>query len=197
VLPPVYSKVSAVIQYTKKASYTEARVENAIRTAMATFYSYANLEFAQIITPEEIEANLLYIEGVESVKVQYLHRFDDTAARSVLVGEPNEIFSFQDSEISTVRLTSDAALSDLVSSTGDLSPVFSSEFYNYNITSSTATITLTPSVTTGATIYLGSTSVDSGDAQTISTPTGVTTAIFTVVAADGITTKTYRVTITR
>jgi hypothetical protein len=197
VLPPVYSRITLVVQYTKKASYTETRVSQAIRSALASQYSYANLDFGQVITPEAVEATLLFVEGVETAKVQYMYRYGDTPARSVLVGEANEIFSFQDGDISVIRLTSDATLSDLVSSTGALSPVFAADFYNYNITSSTTSITLTPSVTTGATIYLGSSVVATGVAQTISTPSGVTTAIFTVVAADGITTKTYRVTITR
>lgn len=199
VLPPIYSRVVTVIQYSKSSGFTEERVTAGLRAAMASQYSYSNAYFAQIITPEEIESNLRFVEGVDSVKVQYLYRNEvgATPVRGLLVGEANEIFSFQDGDTSVVLLSNDATLSDLVSSTGALAPVFSSTFYNYNITSSSSSITLTPSVTSGATIYMNGTAVTSGAAQTVSTPSGQTTVIFSIIAADGVTSKSYRVTITR
>ena len=199
ILPPVYSPVVTVIQYSKKTGFTEQRVTAGIRAALASEYSYSNLYFAQVITPEEIESNLRFVEGVDAVKVQYLYRNEvgATPVRGLLVGAANEIFSFQDGDTSVVLLSDDASLSDLVSSTGALTPVFSSSFYNYNITSSASSITLTPSVVSGSTIYMNGVAVDSGVAQTVSTPVGQTTVVFSIIAADGITSKSYRVTITR
>jgi hypothetical protein len=199
VLPPTYTDVAVAIQYSKQSGYTEERVTASIRSALSAFYSYANLEFGQVISPEEIESNLRFVEGVDSLKVTYLYEsvVGATPGRNLLVAGPGELYSFQDGNVSVVLLSSNASLSGLASSTGALTPAFVSSFYNYNITSTTTSITLTPTGPGGAQIYMNGTLVTSGAAQTVSTPTGVTTVIFSVIAADGITSKSYKVTITR
>jgi hypothetical protein len=202
VSPPTYVPVATTIEYTKKPGYTAEKVEANIRYAIANTFSYNDIEFGQVISAEEVESRLRYTDGVATLRLKYLYRLaSGVMSRSVLVGAKNEIFSFSDGDVTIDELSSDsllAATTGLVSSTGALNPAFVPTFYNYNITSTTATITLTPtSATAGQIITVNGTVATSGSAVTINTPTGLTVVTVTVLAADGITNTTYVVNITR
>jgi hypothetical protein len=196
ILPPTYSRVAISIQYTAMPGYTEEKVTGNIRANLFSLYSYANLSFADVITPEEIEANLRYVDGVLSVKVTSLGRLGDAAGRHTLVGAANEIFTFENDNTSITLLSSVASLSNITSAAGSISPTFVSNFYNYNFVTSTNTTQLTVSSSSGGTIYANGAAQSSGVAFTVNTPSGVTTVPVVVTAADGIAKATYTVTFT-
>jgi len=195
VLPPNYTRITLSLQYTAIPGYSEEKVTANIKAALFSTYSYANLSFANVITPEEIEANLRFVDGVLSVRVISFNRLGSTG-RVTLVGEADEIFTFENANVSVTMLSSVASLSNIASGAGTITPAFSSTFYNYNFTTSTSTTTLTITSASGGTIYADGAEQTSGSPFTVSTPTGTTTVPVIVTAADGIAKKTYTVTFT-
>ena len=200
VSPPTYVPVSVDIFYTKQAQYTEQGIETAITQAIVDKFSYTNSDFNQIIHPEEIEALLRQIPGIINAKVTGLFRSSGSAERSILIGEPDEIFVFLTDDISKAPYSSDASLSALTSSAGVLSPTFSSSFYSYSLVvpSGTTSVNLTASSTsTEAVIKEGTEVRVSGTPFSISTPVGSTAVELLVIAGDGITLKEYEIIVTR
>ena len=94
-----------------------------------------------------------------------------------------------------------ATLSGLVPSSGTLNPTFAAATISYtaSVTNSTTSITVTPTVTDPtSTIKVNGTPVTSGTASgSISLPVGSNSITTVVTAQDGVTTKTYTVTVTR
>jgi Baseplate J-like protein len=216
VAPPVYTPVFLSLAYTIKNGYESSKVESNIRLAVFDYYSYSNLDFAQVITPEEIEARLRRTDGVETIKVKFVNRqADATPSRSVLVGAVNEIFTFEDVNVAVSLLSSNSKLSassGLVVKNGStpltLSPVFNNSFYAYNATNSGTAVTVTPTVDGAATIsvsainngssVLAPTAVATGVASpSITTATGLTVITVTVTAADSVNSTTYVVNVTK
>jgi hypothetical protein len=198
VAPPAYPKGSISIQYTKLPQYTYDQVETSIKTAIITKYGYGESSFGEIIYPEDIEYLLKSIDGVASAQVKLLYRVGDSAARDILVANPNEIFVFTEEEI---NLDAADALSLIQLSVGTLSPTFNTSVTNYAVAlpNGTTTITVTPTaVASTSTIKVAGVTVASGVASSsIATPVGVKTIDVAVTAEDGVTVTTYRVTLTR
>ena len=98
-------------------------------------------------------------------------------------------------------LSSDATLSGLTVSAGDLSPSFgaSTTSYTVNVANSVDSTTFTPTSTNAnASISIGSSSISSGSAsQSYSLAVGVANFDIVVTAEDGTTTQTYTVEVTR
>jgi len=94
-----------------------------------------------------------------------------------------------------------ATLANLVLSSGTLTPVFASgtTIYTASVSSATASITVTPTTSnTGATVKVNGTTVASGTASAaLPLVTGPNTITTVATAPDGITTQTYRLTVTR
>ncbi|CAB4123878.1 Baseplate protein J-like [uncultured Caudovirales phage] len=207
VSPPIYAPVLLSLSYTKKSGYSATTVEANIRSAVFNTYSYNNLSFAQVITPEEVEATLRRTEGVSTLTVNTMSRTSQVAAtRSVLVGSPSEIFTFEDTNVLVSMLSSDASLSGLTVHNGGttltLSPAFGSAFYYYNTTTTGTGVTVTPIGDSQAAIYIsnGTTSqqvVSGATSSSITTSSGITTLTITVVAADKVSTQTYTVYVTK
>ncbi|MEP6611947.1 MAG: cadherin-like beta sandwich domain-containing protein, partial [Mucilaginibacter sp.] len=97
--------------------------------------------------------------------------------------------------------SNDASLSHLTLSSGTLTPVFAAGTLNYtaSVSNATASITITPTASAaGATIKVNGTTVASGSASAALPLVVGQNVINTVVTAqDGVTTKTYKVTVTR
>jgi hypothetical protein len=216
VSPPIYSPVFLSVSYTLKGGYEASKVEANIRLAVFQYYSYSSLSFAQVITPEEVEARLRRTEGVETIKVRFINRqSDESPSRSVLVGGVSEIFTFEDVNVAVSLLSSNSKLSattGLVVKNGStpltLSPAFNNSFYAYNTTNPGTAVTVTPAVDGVATIsvsathngsvVLAPTVVATGVASpSITTTTGLTVVTVTVTAADSINSTTYVVNVTK
>ncbi|MBC6414075.1 MAG: cadherin-like beta sandwich domain-containing protein [Chromatiales bacterium] len=97
--------------------------------------------------------------------------------------------------------SSDASLSDLVVSEGQLDPTFNSDRRNYavEVANATATITVTPTATNAnATITVNAAAVDNGNAtDPIELAEGEVTTIMVVVTAQDDTKNTYTIAVSR
>jgi hypothetical protein len=198
VSPPTYVPVEIDIKYTRLPQFTATQVSSAIKLKLLNEFSYNKVTFGDLITPEDIEFQLKQIEGVRVVQVTSLARTTgNTLGLNALVGQPNEIFVFQETNVTVTESSSNAQLGSLGVPVGTtLSPAFSSDFYTYNLVGvATNTIVLTPiPVDTTATVTINGLS----PSLAVSTPAGTTTAIPVVVAAgDNSTVKVYTVLVSR
>ena len=99
VQPPTYVDAIITVQYVKFAQYTTAEIESALKVAIVTDFGYTNNDFGQTIYPQDIEYSLQQIPGIKTSKVTALHRQGDSGL-ATLIGATNEIFRFQEANIS-------------------------------------------------------------------------------------------------
>lgn len=97
--PPVYVDVILAVQYTANPQYSIAEVESAIKTQIVNEFGYTNVSFQQTIHQQDIEYALNNLLQVKIAKVTALHRQGDTGVVT-LVGDADEIFRFQEGNIS-------------------------------------------------------------------------------------------------
>jgi len=102
VQPPTYADAVIEIQYTKLPQYTSAEVELNIKQMIVSAYGYVNLDFEQTLYPQDIEYSLQQTLGIKTAKLLALHRVGDTGLNT-LVGDPNEIFRFLETNLSLVE----------------------------------------------------------------------------------------------
>ena len=204
IAPPMYVPVTVELEYTKLPNYSASQVETQIKNTILEVYAYNNINFGDVIRPEEIEAQILRLQTVTSVKITALHRTSATPGRTVLIAEPNEIFVFGDLDplvdsIVVTPFSTDASLTSLVASVGTLSPIFATGTLAYTLTvpngTTTTTLTATPT-NAGATVYINGT-LSGGSGTAIATAVGITTVTINVFAASISDTKTYTVGIVR
>jgi len=102
--------------------------------------------------------------------------------------------------VTRAALSTNANLSALTISGGSLTPVFSSNTTTYaaNVDNAVATITVTPTASDAtASITLNGSSITSGSARTVALDIGSNQIPIVVTAQDGVTTKTYSITVAR
>lgn len=97
--PPTYVDIIVAIQYQANPQYTITEVESAIKAAIVNTYGYYNNSFAQTIHQQDIEYTLNGLAEIKIGKVTALHRQGDSGLNT-LVGDVNEIFRFQETNIS-------------------------------------------------------------------------------------------------
>ena len=102
--PPTYVDANITIQYSKLPQYTDAEVQAALMSQLLTVYGYNGMFFQDTIYPQDIEAVLRQVNGVSTVQVTDLYRYGGSAARDTLVGAANEIFRFQEANVSIASL---------------------------------------------------------------------------------------------
>jgi len=196
VAPPTYVPVTLKIVYSKNDQYTSEQAEDELKREIINNYSYAYQDFEQVITPEQIEANLNGLSSIRTSRVTFLHRLDEAPKRAALIGGPSEIFVFQEADFEFVEASNEARLIDLTADSGTLAPTFDPDFYSYNLTGvSAATVVLTPTAAEGATITVNNASPST--AVTLGAVGSVTTIPIVVVAADGTSNKVYTVSVLR
>lgn len=196
VSPPTYVPVSVEVVFSKTSNYTSEQAEDAVKREIVNALQYVLLDFAQTITPEQIEAVLNNLPSVRTAKISKLYRSETSAARASLLGSPAEIFVFLEENLTVIEASDNAQLTELTSSSGTLSPVFNSDFYAYNLVGVTAgTVTLTPVGALGATITVNGATPST--AITLGAVGSITTVPIIVIAADGTTVKTYTVSVYR
>jgi hypothetical protein len=196
VFPPTYVPVTIEVVYSKSLNYTSEQASDDISRAILNDFSYYNLSFEQIITPEQIEASLNGLSSVRTARVSSLHRTGEAAKRAALIGQPSEIFVFLESNLEVVEYSDNAQLSALTADSGVLSPTFNSDFYSYNLTGvSAASVVFTPTGDVGATITVNGASP--ATPVTLGAVGSVTSIPIVVIAPDGTTVKVYNVAIFR
>lgn len=200
VSPPTYVPVTLEVSYSKFDQFQEVTLETNMLKAILDNFSYNSSDFGQIIHPEEIEALLRNLTGVRNAKVTALYRNGTASGRKILIGAPNEIFVFLSDDIAINPLSSNANLSALTITPGTLAPAFVNTFTNYSVVvpNATTSVTVTPTLQAStSTMTLNGTAAVSGAGVAVATPVGVTPISVVVTAADGLTIKTYTITVTR
>ncbi len=210
ILPPVYTDIVVEATFTKAAQYSSSVVRANIKKAILEKFAYDNVDFADIITPEEIEFNLRQVDGVINARVDAVYRLNGDG-RNSLVGESDEIFVFTEDNILLEEASAEAALTTLTiapspSGSATWITTFNGNTYSYRVTvpNGTTSITATPTavdedpVGGAASITVNGKQVASGSASSaITTAVGNTQVVVTVTAGDGVTVKVYKITVTR
>lgn len=197
---PTYVPVSLTVEYSRLPQYTDSQVVSYIKNMLFTKFSYNYVDFADTITPEEIEYKLRQVEGIRNVKVTSLHRAGGTG-RSSLIGEASEIFYFLENNLTLVAAPTNADLAGLTLTTATLNQTFNTEVTSYTATVANGVSSITVSPTAGdptnALITVNNTVVASDGTFTLATDVGTTTLVVSVTAGDGVTVRNYRVAISR
>jgi hypothetical protein len=215
VSPPVYTYVHADIAFTPLPQYSAAVVKTNIKKMMVTEFGYENMQFNDVITPEEVEFSLRQVEGVQNAKVISLYRLEGEG-RNTLIGEVNELFIFSEGELGLIPASTDATLAAFTinpsSGSSTWTPVFKSNLLSYRVTIPAAATSINVGTQANDTNDTDSSGVASvtvngksvGAASHTSTiATSDTTVgartelVITVTAADGFTVNTYKATVVK
>jgi len=197
VSPPVYVPVTVSIKYSKLPQYSDSQVTANVMAELINRFSYNYVNFEDVITPEEVEYQLRQVNGVYNLKVTALSRTGVTG-RNTLLGGAGEIFLFTEANSFVTPYSTDSSLTGLTTDLGTLSPVFSPSVPNYNlpVPNGTTAVSFTPTKTVGSVLVYG-TPTDSGSSHSVGVAIGTTVVPIVVTAEDGITSQSYRVTVTR
>ena len=208
VLDPTYSYAHVDLNYSVLPQYNAGTVETSLKKELLDVFSYDNLDFQDVITPEEVEFKLRQVDGVSNVRVTGLYR-KGGSGRNSLIGDPDEIFVFTGEEIGLNPTDTKAELSSVVFAPTDSDDVstgsatLAPSSINGNVFTYTLTLPLgtTKLGFTVATNSNGKASVSINDnlaeyngsnyTYTL-TPIPLTTIVITVTAEDGITTNSYK-----
>jgi hypothetical protein len=198
VVPPSYTDVELVIEYTKNPQYTDEQAIAAIKYGVVYGFGYNFLDFDGVIYPEDIEAALVSIPSARSVRVISLYRSGASVSRSTLAPADGEYFVFKTANLTVTPV---AGLGDMSITIGDgsLSPAFSPSVFDYSVVTTSAAFTITPTVANStSTVTVNGTSVTSGSASSsIPLVTGLNTIPVVVTSADSTVSRTYAVKVTK
>ncbi len=124
-----------------------------------------------------------------------------TASDTPKTADNQQIYDWVTYTLNTVTPSSDATLSNLIISSGTLTPSFTASNISYtaSINNSASTVTVTPTVNqANATVKVNGTAVNSGTASgNINMAVGANTITVAVTAQDTTTVKTYTIVVTR
>jgi hypothetical protein len=195
ILPPIYTAVEMEVLYSPLPNYSDSVVAVNIQKSIVENFAYSNLDFEEVITPEEIEFKLRQVDGVANVRLQSLHR-DGGTGRTSLVAFPEEIFVFLGSNVTVTKLDTVATLNSVTfSNTPTISPAFNVNVKSYTLTfgSGVTSTAVTPTTTSAdSSVSINDVSGTSGSATTVSGLVNGGDIIVTVTAEDGMTVTPYR-----
>jgi len=164
-------------------NYTEAQVKTLLKTVLLETLSFQNSFFGQTITPGDIEFICRNVPGVDTVKVTHLYR-DGGSGLNTLVGVTNELFSFSEDNIEFDTINTGAALTSVTTSEGSVTAVANTLGYTKTVGGTVTSITVTPSVSTGATVSVAGQQVLSGTTSSAIALSSGTKRIWIVVTAE-------------
>jgi hypothetical protein len=178
-------KVDAILRLkiSVTANYTETQVRSFLKTILLETLSFQNAFFGQTITPSDIEFICRSVPGVDTVKVTHLHR-DGGSGLNTLVGVTNELFSFSEDNIEFDTINTGATLTSVTTSEGSVTAVANTLGYTKTVGSGVTSITVTPSVSTGATVSVANQQVLSGTTSSAIPLSSGTKRIWIVVTAE-------------
>lgn len=223
VLEPNYSDVYVQIKLSYLPQYNAGAVSKAVQKAILDDFSYDNLDFEDVITPEEIEFKVRQVDGVSSAKITGLYRVGGNG-RNSLLGDPYEIFVFSQANIEVIETSSVASLNTVtfkayagaaLLDTPTRVPAINGDVYSYSLSLPATTDKLVVETTTLEGSGKPSVAVndwiatyDSGTGKYTMTfddnsetdpqelPIPQSTLIITVTAEDGVTVKSYKFKVT-
>lgn len=199
-LTPVYTPVILGVSFTRYPQYSSSTISSQIKSTITSAFSYNNSDFADVITPTEIEYQLKQIEGIQNVTVTSMYRSGGSGKNS-LVGNPGEIFVFLGDNITTSEAASDSRLASsggLTISAGTLSPTYNQAILNYTASVSVTPLTVTATTQdAAATITINNKAKASGVGEAVALVTGLNTIVVTVTAANGVTVSNYVLNVTK
>jgi hypothetical protein len=210
VLEPTYKYPKVELQYSLLPQYNSGLVETAIKQTILDAFSYNNLNFGDVITPEEVEFKVRQVDGVSNAKVTGLYR-SGGSGRNSLIGDPYEIFVFQGANIAITANSTIALLGSTVTftpydssgtalSVGTVSPAINGNVFSYTLALPYNTNTIKVEATTSDSTK-GMTVAVNDNIATLSgstyTVTGLklpdsNTIVITVTAQDGVTVNSYK-----
>lgn len=191
--PPIYIPVTITVEYVAEEGFNAAQIESAIRYAVVSGYGFNYVNFDEVIYPEQIEAALVQINGIRTVRVVELYRTGGTPDRTTLIPANRELFVFTDAETTAHPAGS---LMLLTTSEGTLSPAFQSNVYSYRITGLTTETSTDISASSwdDSNVNIQGAVTASGGSNTLALTPGVNTFTVLSYSADTTITRTYTIT---
>lgn len=193
IVEPRYTNVVMEVEYTKLPKFTTSIVETRLKEVITTSFEYNSLDFADVITPEEIEFKLRQVDGISNVRVTQLYR-EGGSGRTSLIGDPDEIFSFSESKITLTAAESEASLVNMLITPGVWDKPFAADVYSYRIVvpAGTTAVDVTAFRNSSAeSITINDATVANGAVSSIPIEPGNTRIRVVITAANGVTTKSY------
>jgi hypothetical protein len=194
---PSYSDVSVVVSLSVNPNYTAAQVKAAVVALLTDVFSYGNVSFQQTITPRDVEYVCRSVPGVDIAKVTKLSRIPGDGINT-LVATGNELFSFTEGNITLNTAATGASLTSVTTSLGAVTAVPNTLGYTITVASGSTSITVTPTVSSGASVSVANYNTASGTASAaIGLTSGTTKRIWVVVTSeDGQITNQYYIDVT-
>jgi len=196
---PTKIAVKVALKISTSVNYTEAQVKASLKALLLEVFSFKNLTFGQTITPKDIEFVCRTVPGVDTIKVTALYR-NGGSGLNTITGVTNELFSFSEDNLTFETILTGALLTSVTSSGNTLTAVPNTLGYTCNVASGVSTITVTPTVSAGATVTVADNYVVStGTSPSIALgASGTTKRIWIVVTAeDGSTINQYYIDVIR
>lgn len=205
VLAPIYTAVNLGILYSVLPNYQSAVVETNIKKYIVENFSYADMDFAEILTPEEIEFKLRQVAGVANIRLETMHRSGGSGRNSV-VADAEEILVFTAENFTLVELEVDASLASIsfTRTPAGTAPTmipsaFSPNVYSYALSfiagTTGAGVTATLPSGSNASLIINDNSATSGVSKAVTLTNGGYITVL-VTAEDGMTVQPYRFKVT-
>jgi hypothetical protein len=208
VLAPVYTAVSLGILYSVLPNYQSAVVETNIKKYLVESFSYENMGFAEVLTPEEVEFKLRQVPGVSNIRLDAMHRAGGSGRNSI-VADADEILVFTATNFTLTELETNANLANIaftriVSGTPTgaaptmIPATFNSNVYSYSLsfiagtTGSGVTATLPAGSNASLVINDGASTSAVSEPLVLVNGEEISDIIVVVTAEDGMTVKPYR-----
>lgn len=204
VLAPTYTAVSLGILYSVLPNYQSAVVETNIKKYLVEGFSYENMDFAEVLTPEEVEFKLRQVPGVSNIRLESMHRGGGSGRNSV-VADADEILVFTAANFTLTELETDANLASIsfARTPSGAAPTmvpatFSSNVYSYSLSFVSGTtgagVTATLPAGSKASLVINDGASTSGGLEELTLVDGenISDIIVVVTAEDGMTVKPYR-----
>ena len=184
VYAPSYTPVKVFISLSYTSEYVAEQVQKSVIATLLDVFSYGTSSFGQIITPSDVEFVCRNVPGVDIVKVSAFYRNGGSGINTIVASE-NELLSFVESNITITTASNAASLTALTTSLGSPVAVANSLGYTLTVASGSTAITVTPTVSSKATVSVANQQVASGTASSgIGLTSGTTKRIWIIVTAE-------------
>jgi hypothetical protein len=190
--------------YSVLPNYQSAVVETNIKKYLVDGFSYENMDFAEVLTPEEVEFKLRQVPGVSNIRLDAMHRAGGSGRNSI-VADADEILVFTATNFTLTELETDANLANIAftrtpagTAPTMIPATFVPNVYSYSLSfiagTTGAGVTATLPSGSKASLVINDGASTSGVAEALTLVDGeqISDIIVVVTAEDGMTVKPYR-----